>query len=1474
MAAPQRIQLRRDTAAEWAKWNPVLALGEPGYETDTGKYKIGNGRSEWKSLPYKAEVGPAGPPGPAGSAGPAGPVGPAGPKGDPGIQGGSGPASVITIGSVSSGATASASLTGAAPNQVLNLVIPKGDKGDVSPLSVGTVIPGASAAATITGTAPNQVLNLILPQGQKGDRGEAGPKGDVGPAGPIGPAGPQGPQGESGASIVVKGTITRWPPDLTPDVGDLWVVGLTPVSGTPAGSIPGDGFMWDGLSWINVGQVRGPKGEKGDKGDTGAAGTNGAAGPANSLLIGSVTSGDIPNVTLRGVSPNQVIDFVLAKGPKGDAGVQGAAGPQGQAGPPNVLTIGTVSEAPAGTKPSATIVGSSPAQTLNLVLPAGSSAEKYSLAIGTITEGEEFAATITGDYPNQQINFTVCGCKTPDALIAWTKQPENVRVALGKEFTMEAVASSNESPILYQWQFSDTPDIEASWQDIPGRTSTILTLKANDARDGRSYRNTAKTPNASSISNRAQVEVFTDPTNPDGLKIDWLVSLNLPEGDKALHGPFPGGWVDPMHTTAMVTRTKQWDTVPLARANNRYFTYKSYSDDGVNWKPYIKGPADFTGNSVEPDVTEVAYINGVYVMWLSGRRNGAAEDPFYSYNQRFYSSEGSVWTHIKDDRWSGSGAWKYAKDLNNKTLIQSARDSMTGWPSWWEVKSHLGPQTNIASPVGTNRLLLFWEEAEGHEAYTTSFLSSGDNNLQFQKRLSFLGNCSIPDGVLLTGFSYGLLKEPFGEIPVWVALGDDNRLYYSTDPSFAASLKSHEIPPGFFFTQPAYNDGVWVATSGDNNPVYYTSTDLKTWTMHQFDNMSASVNVEAYGRVRVIQNRFVFLWGYTEFSPIAGMNGFRLQGVFYAKKPGDVVDPVARYSLTIGTVDQGDVPAAYISGPPPDQILNLTFPKYRPDPVVSWNLNPEDVAVGNGQLVTLNAWASTNESYITYQWQYTDTPEDESSWVNMPQEGNISLQFIADEAVNNRWYRNTATTIKNFSWSKRAQVKVAQRPIDLTGARTWALSTIPDSFPFRDKLLPWVRLDQRNTSIGGYPFRNANAQVFLCNGMLFTASHSSKDGINWTPYIGGPNANNVGAPEWVQGPKKPVVDTIVYFPEVDSYMMWCSLPTDVVRLTTWQGALVGGLLVGPDGTTTTDDLMNQVLGEMPYLYRYWSRDGISWEHDDRFSGDPSLYSSLRWEMEGTYVLSEDGKEMMWLSTDDGSVNTAVWKASSPTDRTLVANWSEGSAEAAVKNPWGKARYPAFFKRINGVDAATYAIKYWIVPVEGHAPPNRSVIGKAEVTPSLVPNVAVDNLGGQKFTAPMFLGFEYGMVAGSMAYVAYASDGNFYYTRDPSSTEPLIKLPRPPGVLCMDMPVYGNGWWMALSPCDRVSYYTTRDLADTVWNNHSMQDGFGDEFVWDGSLFRTPLVFLPNADSRKPGKFVMGGNQGDYEKEWMRLLTAE
>lgn len=47
-----RIQLRRDTAANWTSVNPVLANGEMGIETDTLKVKIGNGSSTWSARPY------------------------------------------------------------------------------------------------------------------------------------------------------------------------------------------------------------------------------------------------------------------------------------------------------------------------------------------------------------------------------------------------------------------------------------------------------------------------------------------------------------------------------------------------------------------------------------------------------------------------------------------------------------------------------------------------------------------------------------------------------------------------------------------------------------------------------------------------------------------------------------------------------------------------------------------------------------------------------------------------------------------------------------------------------------------------------------------------------------------------------------------------------------------------------------------------------------------------------------------------------------------------------------------------------------------------------------------------------------------------------------------------------------------------------------------------------------------------------
>lgn len=49
-----KLRFREDTAANWTIVNPVLDSSEPGRETDTGAYKIGDGVTPWRELPYQA----------------------------------------------------------------------------------------------------------------------------------------------------------------------------------------------------------------------------------------------------------------------------------------------------------------------------------------------------------------------------------------------------------------------------------------------------------------------------------------------------------------------------------------------------------------------------------------------------------------------------------------------------------------------------------------------------------------------------------------------------------------------------------------------------------------------------------------------------------------------------------------------------------------------------------------------------------------------------------------------------------------------------------------------------------------------------------------------------------------------------------------------------------------------------------------------------------------------------------------------------------------------------------------------------------------------------------------------------------------------------------------------------------------------------------------------------------------------------
>jgi len=93
-----------------------------------------------------------------------------------------GPAGTVQVGTTTTGAAgtnASVTATGTPENRVLNFTIPRGDQGiqgiqglpgttgavgPANTLSIGTVTAGPTAAASITGTAPNQTLNLTLQQ--------------------------------------------------------------------------------------------------------------------------------------------------------------------------------------------------------------------------------------------------------------------------------------------------------------------------------------------------------------------------------------------------------------------------------------------------------------------------------------------------------------------------------------------------------------------------------------------------------------------------------------------------------------------------------------------------------------------------------------------------------------------------------------------------------------------------------------------------------------------------------------------------------------------------------------------------------------------------------------------------------------------------------------------------------------------------------------------------------------------------------------------------------------------------------------------------------------------------------------------------------------------------------------------------------------------------------------------------------------
>ena len=118
--------------------------------------------------------------------------------------------SVVSVTVTTLPAGSSATATYDKSTGTLELGIPQGSNGDTGAtgatgpanvLTIGSVTSGKVASATITGEAPNQVLNLVLEKGEKGEQGKQGIQGEQGKQGIQGEIGPQGNPGADAPTI-------------------------------------------------------------------------------------------------------------------------------------------------------------------------------------------------------------------------------------------------------------------------------------------------------------------------------------------------------------------------------------------------------------------------------------------------------------------------------------------------------------------------------------------------------------------------------------------------------------------------------------------------------------------------------------------------------------------------------------------------------------------------------------------------------------------------------------------------------------------------------------------------------------------------------------------------------------------------------------------------------------------------------------------------------------------------------------------------------------------------------------------------------------------------------------------------------------------------------------------------------------------------------------------------------------------------
>ena len=228
-------QYWRASASAWTSSNPILGLNEIGQETDTLKYKVGDGENAWNDLDYNGLVGPPGEQGEQGVQGVKGDTGDTGTQGIqgvPGVKGDTGDTGPQGIQGIqgNDGAPGEQGIQGVPGEQ--GVPGAKGDTGDTGPQGLQG-IQGAKGDTGDTGLQGIQgVKGDTGDQGIQGIQGETGAPGAKGDTGDTGPQGIQGIQGIQGPAGTTRHTINVQALTSSPGDGATVYFGTLPKAPT------------------------------------------------------------------------------------------------------------------------------------------------------------------------------------------------------------------------------------------------------------------------------------------------------------------------------------------------------------------------------------------------------------------------------------------------------------------------------------------------------------------------------------------------------------------------------------------------------------------------------------------------------------------------------------------------------------------------------------------------------------------------------------------------------------------------------------------------------------------------------------------------------------------------------------------------------------------------------------------------------------------------------------------------------------------------------------------------------------------------------------------------------------------------------------------------------------------------------------------------------------------------------------------